>query len=581
MASDFCFICLKTSGGKWRNDSVQNIFWKFARDYLKINHGSQDFYNSGDSGVSFCDGCDQVVSSISELYLELRGVQLRLAWKLGELDNLLNSSEGGGSAPEKGGVGGVLSLATRWDRGDRAYRLQGFGNRAQKAQEYCPKISTLPHDVSFEEEIVVKLEPGTFSTHEGDVDIFDETYNSNNDSGSDWDPQKDFDDSYNDQTVVMSEDRVSTTRKRKKTTKSIPKKQSTTKPKGEDGSSWNCEICGPTTSQKVVHLRGHEQAIKTKEFPCLFATRLMVFSSPLSIMFLQVIPKKNHYNLYHGAFLKTHKCSECGALCTSSHALWIHIQNYHKGNDKARKKKAARKAQLSGGPQTCQECLKEFKNKFQMDQHHTHHHKPTPCEVCGEIFIGRSALREHRITTHNFKDNLNGDEGETFECTICSKTFAKRIQLVRHSSDVHGKAEFRCEICQKTFKRRICLRIHLKKSHADVKDEPQICPHCGKACADHKSLVSHIGRVHPTFSNGSVGERDHPGEEIAEGMLECPVCGVRMGKGENSKMEYHMETHMTIEERRREGKLHICHVCGKEFRTIYAYKRHVKKHDET
>ncbi|CAL8121498.1 unnamed protein product [Orchesella dallaii] len=317
---------------------------------------------------------------------------------------------------------------------------------------------------------------------------------------------------------------------------------------------------------------------------------------------------QSHYNIYHGACLKTYQCSQCKTSCTSSLALRSHRIKYHSdsGALQYNKKIALQQEKLKGPPQFCNECGKELKNKLRLEEHFRRVHKEVKCQLCGEITKGFIALQEHRIKKHNFRDYTNGKEGETFECTICSKMMPSRPRLLSHMSDYHSQEKFECEICKKVYKGRIQLRSHMKKAHNSEDIKQEICPHCGKTLADSKSLGTHIGNVHPEFLVADGGRanshghecphckekfrmkyaldrhllRGHPDKEVGEGLIECKVCGMRMLKKKQSYMDYHMETHLTVEERRRQGKLHMCHVCGKEFRTRKAYKGHVKAHDE-
>ncbi|ODM87794.1 PR domain zinc finger protein 14, partial [Orchesella cincta] len=82
---------------KWkrrREFGQHSVFWKFAIEYLEIGKTEGEFCDS--EPAKLCECCEKTVDSISELYLELLGLELRISWKVGELGKLLQSSKSEG-----------------------------------------------------------------------------------------------------------------------------------------------------------------------------------------------------------------------------------------------------------------------------------------------------------------------------------------------------------------------------------------------------------------------------------------------------------------------------------------------------
>jgi len=310
---------------------------------------------------------------------------------------------------------------------------------------------------------------------------------------------------------------------------------------------------------------------------------------------------QGHYNLRHGAALKMEKCSECGVPCASYTALRTHMQRYHQ-SDKAADRKRARKSfqqkLRNAQSSTCEDCGKELKNEVCLNEHRRNFHIRVNCKICQESFVGRLALKKHKIESHNFKDFSTGGA-----CSVCGKEFPSKSYLRQHMQ-IHGEATLGCEICGKFFTSNSGLRFHQSRVHTDSeerKNMAEMCPHCGRTLAHKRSLNTHLALYHPELvapegDNGSSHQcshceqkfrwklsldqhifKEHPNAPLQEGMLECQVCGLRMAPGKKWGMEHHKLTHMTVEERRKQGKVHVCPVCRREFLMKINLKKHLKK----
>ncbi|CAL8120999.1 unnamed protein product [Orchesella dallaii] len=106
MELSICFLCLKRF--KRENDENSdfrkfNLFCKFAKDYLGLKEFKGFKFKGFRENIeknqeeenknAFCEKCEIVVESVCQLYLEQLGIQLRLSWKLAEMQKLLENSK--------------------------------------------------------------------------------------------------------------------------------------------------------------------------------------------------------------------------------------------------------------------------------------------------------------------------------------------------------------------------------------------------------------------------------------------------------------------------------------------------------
>ncbi|ODM90848.1 putative zinc finger protein [Orchesella cincta] len=249
----------------------------------------------------------------------------------------------------------------------------------------------------------------------------------------------------------------------------------------------------------------------------------------------------------------------------------------------------------------CQECSEKFGSKHQLNYHHRLTHLPRKCSVCELDLIGMKVYNEHMNVFHS----------EAFSCTVptCGKRFNTEESFQTHlrshqqpkpekmTEELKTSEERVCQHCGKTMANKKRLQKHIKLVH---QKEPHMCPHCGKVYSAKIYLSNHIIRYHPEqceqgfklafqcthcpekFRWKSVLNRHlykaHPDKELVDGLLECPVCKLRMESGREGLMKRHMEKHMPKEERR--SLSHICHVCGREFLAIENYNSHIVTHEE-
>ena len=85
---------------------------------------------------------------------------------------------------------------------------------------------------------------------------------------------------------------------------------------------------------------------------------------------------------------------------------------------------------------------------------------------------------------------------ESNQCKICSKSFAKKWNLVRHLANIHGKEKsHRCSFCKVEFKCSMKLKSHITLVHRPLKFQ---CETCGQRFLTTKQLRKHVNDQHFT-----------------------------------------------------------------------------------
>lgn len=271
-------------------------------------------------------------------------------------------------------------------------------------------------------------------------------------------------------------------------------------------------------------------------------------------------------------------CSECGKCLPSQSDLVTHQESHFKAgkcsdvNRKSYTRNPIPRPNLGEEEgYKCRICGLCFNNTIELVTHHQSHiKKPYPCTICGRGFYSRSGLVTHQ-KTHAFK--------RLYDCPTCGKTFISNAHLLLHQ-EVHADAGdssgtgadagdssgggsnltdyqhfgnqdklFSCSICGECFYSSEQFLQH-QKSH--FKNDPLMCPDCGKIFMRKSGLAKHKRVVH----QGHIA-------------LSCAVCG----KGFACRSE--LARHMTVHSGQ---KPYTCTECGKCFSFKSALVRHQRIH---
>ncbi|XP_075698562.1 uncharacterized protein LOC142663685 [Rhinoderma darwinii] len=272
-------------------------------------------------------------------------------------------------------------------------------------------------------------------------------------------------------------------------------------------------------------------------------------------------------------------CSDCGKCLANQSALYNHQESHIKASKRSGlhvRKSLVRNTVTKPDFRIkevfkCRICGLCFSNTIELVAHHQIHiKKPYPCSECGRGFYSRSGLVTHQ-KTHAFQ--------RLYDCPTCGKTFISIAHLILHQ-EVHVEAGdssgtgadagdssggdsnltdyqhfgsqdklFSCSICGECFYSSEHFLQH-QKSH--FKNDPLMCPDCGKLFMRKSGLSKHRRVVH----QGDVA-------------LSCAACG--KGFACKSELIRHMAVHSG-------QKPYTCMECGKCFSFKSALVRHQRIH---
>lgn len=142
------------------------------------------------------------------------------------------------------------------------------------------------------------------------------------------------------------------------------------------------------------------------------------------------------------------------------------------------------------------------------------------------------------------KDNSKSEayQSRKYECTVCTKKFVGKSNLIDHLRYHANIRNFKCTFCDKSFVQSGSLKSHLRTHTAE---KPYICNYCGKGFGQKSALTVHI-RTHTqerkyvceTCSKAFMTTGDLVKHKLIHDNVKkfsCDVCGMRSAQKVNIK----------------------------------------------
>jgi KRAB domain-containing zinc finger protein len=214
---------------------------------------------------------------------------------------------------------------------------------------------------------------------------------------------------------------------------------------------------------------------------------------------------KNHLNVAS----HEQQCKVCGLYFEKRNSLEKHIKTLHK------------EIHIPDS-YTCSLCNMEYAKLHLIKKHYLDFHNRFYCAPCNTSFESHDKINSHCLTTHDSPTSFRhhcetcnkyydtGDglrhhkrrkhQENEFLCEICGQEFRDRVAIRRHVLAIHEKIQHHkpsrkkviCDFCGKRI--LYCTMATHVKIHLGLRNVK--CPQCPNSYCDTKLLKSHIDSVH-------------------------------------------------------------------------------------
>ncbi|XP_075158962.1 uncharacterized protein LOC142232133 isoform X2 [Haematobia irritans] len=166
------------------------------------------------------------------------------------------------------------------------------------------------------------------------------------------------------------------------------------------------------------------------------------------------------------------------------------------------------------------------------------------CEICQVQVNTWKDLRQHFLLAHT----------RTPYIKCCDTVFEKQRPLADHLLWHKNPDAFKCKMCNEVLSNSRDLTSHISSQHPDNVDilEKYECEHCFKNFRNFTIFKNHL--------------RTHSKDQD----IECQICNKRL------ESEFQLRRHM--DSFHKDASLHVCDICGKNFKCKDSFKRHYQVH---
>ncbi len=205
------------------------------------------------------------------------------------------------------------------------------------------------------------------------------------------------------------------------------------------------------------------------------------------------------------------RCADCDERFLSAHAMEQHRRQKHSQRARTRTWR-------------CRHCPKTFKSERFWTAHELRHNsgeeaaasKALTCSVCSKRFSNRHNLVRHCRSAHEVA------AVNEYKCGECGKSFVDSTRLKQHKWIHAGYRPYECRICGKAFRHLSHLRGHGARAHGEEKSFK--CQRCEKTFLYAYQLRRHVSSAH-----GDSGVNDKDGgrvedDQFVHTLYQCAVC---------------------------------------------------------
>jgi len=152
-------------------------------------------------------------------------------------------------------------------------------------------------------------------------------------------------------------------------------------------------------------------------------------------------------------------------------------------------------------------------------------------------------------------------------CSLCGRKYMTKKSLREHTKK-HFLERVKCDICDRTYKNENMLKIHIERHKGPRK---YTCQHCNKEFIFLAHLKYHLRIEHKRKLPESMEPRNNGNTKVPTTSHICHQCGKSFKTTQVLKAHERFVHHLV-------PKKQICEVCGKMFHLASKLKRHMVQH---